>query len=277
MFAVIKTGGKQYRVSADDLIEVEKLAGESGTMIEFPHVLMVGGEGDPSIGAPYVDGALVTAEIVEQGRGPKVYSFKKRRRQNSKRIRGHRQLLTTLRISEILTGGAKPKKAAARKPAKAEKPAAETKGAEAGKADKTPAKAEKPAAHAKDTKTRDAKAETAEKAPAKSESAAKKDAKASSKQTKATPAKGKQADIVDDLSLIGGVGPALKKKLEGVGITSLRQLAEMSAGDMAKLDEELKLGGRTERDEWGEQARELLAGKPPRAKTDRAAAKKADK
>ncbi len=104
MFAVIKTGGKQYRVAANDLIKVEKVAGEAGDIVEFAEVLMVGS----TIGAPTVAGALVTAEVVEQGRGRKVIAFKKRRRQNSKRTRGHRQELTTIRISEILTDGAKP-------------------------------------------------------------------------------------------------------------------------------------------------------------------------
>lgn len=116
MFAVIKTGGKQYSVSADDLLKVGKLAGEAGDTVEFGEVLMVGEGADATIGTPFVDGAMVTAEVVEQGRARKVIAFKKRRRQNSKRTRGHRQHETTIRISEILTGGAKPsKKAAAKK------------------------------------------------------------------------------------------------------------------------------------------------------------------
>ena len=120
MFAVIKTGGKQYRVAANDLLKVEKVSGEAGDMVEFVEVLMVGEGASAAIGAPVVEGALVTAEVVEQGRARKVIAFKKRRRQNSKRTRGHRQELTTIRISEILTGGAKPsKKAAAPKKAEA--------------------------------------------------------------------------------------------------------------------------------------------------------------
>ena len=111
MFAVIKTGGKQYRVSANDVLQVEKVAGEAGDKVQFNEVLMV----DETIGAPLVEGASVAAEVVEQGRARKVIAFKKRRRQNSKRKRGHRQHLTTVRITEILTGGAKPKKAAAKK------------------------------------------------------------------------------------------------------------------------------------------------------------------
>jgi large subunit ribosomal protein L21 len=112
MFAVIKTGGKQYRVAANDVLKIEKVAGEAGAVVSFAEVLAVG-EGDRvEIGAPYVTGATVTAEVVEQGRGEKVIAFKKRRRQNSRRKRGHRQELTTVRIHEILTGGAQPAKAA---------------------------------------------------------------------------------------------------------------------------------------------------------------------
>lgn len=121
MFAVIKTGGKQYRVAADDLLKIEKIDAEAGDIVEFGEVLMVGEGSDASVGAPFVDGALVTAEVIEQGRARKVIAFKKRRRQNSKRSRGHRQHLTTVRISEILTGGAKPSKKAAAKPAPAKK------------------------------------------------------------------------------------------------------------------------------------------------------------
>lgn len=135
MFAVIKTGGKQYRVAAEDILKIEKIDGETGDIIEFSEVLMVGEGADATVGAPLVDGALVTAEVVEQGRARKVIAFKKRRRQNSKRTRGHRQHLTTVRISEILTGGAKPsKKAAAKKPAPAKEEAPK---AEAPKAAKT--------------------------------------------------------------------------------------------------------------------------------------------
>ncbi|MDF1778115.1 MAG: 50S ribosomal protein L21 [Rhizobiaceae bacterium] len=113
MFAVIKTGGKQYTVAADDLLKVEKLAGDTGDMIEFTQILMVGEGADAAIGKPFVEGALVTAEVMDQGRARKVIAFKKRRRQNSKRTRGHRQHETTIRIAEILTGGAKPSKKAA--------------------------------------------------------------------------------------------------------------------------------------------------------------------
>ncbi|MFC3228314.1 50S ribosomal protein L21 [Marinibaculum pumilum] len=105
MFAVIKTGGKQYRVAPDDVIEVERLAGESGNEITFTDVLAVGSdEGSLTLGKPLVDGASVRAELVDQTRGPKLIVFKKRRRQNSRRKNGHRQDLTKVRITGISAG-----------------------------------------------------------------------------------------------------------------------------------------------------------------------------
>jgi large subunit ribosomal protein L21 len=102
MYAVIKTGGKQYRVAADDTLVIEKIAGDAGATVEFGDVLMVGGSGDVKVGAPFISGAKVTAEVVEQGRGDKVIAFKKRRRKNSRRKRGHRQELTTVKIKSIV-------------------------------------------------------------------------------------------------------------------------------------------------------------------------------
>ncbi|WP_375641418.1 MULTISPECIES: 50S ribosomal protein L21 [unclassified Bartonella] len=119
MFAVIKTGGKQYRIVANQVVKVEKVSGNAGDVVEFNDILMVGQEGNAVIGTPIVADALVTAEIIEQARGRKVIAFKKRRRQNSKRTRGHRQEFTRLRVLEILMGGSKPKKVAA-KPIKEE-------------------------------------------------------------------------------------------------------------------------------------------------------------
>jgi large subunit ribosomal protein L21 len=111
MFAVFKTGGKQYSVSADDLLKVDKIKGELGEIVEFGEVLVVGG--DPvTLGTPTIAGATVAAEVIEQGRGPKIIAFKKRRRKNSRRKRGHRQEFTLLRITEILTDGHKPNKTA---------------------------------------------------------------------------------------------------------------------------------------------------------------------
>ena len=103
MYAVIKTGGKQYRVAADDMLAVEKIAGEAGAEVEFTEVLMLGGEeAQAKVGTPAVAGAKVVAEVVEQGRAAKVIAFKKRRRKNSRRKRGHRQHQTIVRIKEIV-------------------------------------------------------------------------------------------------------------------------------------------------------------------------------
>ncbi len=108
MYAVVKTGGKQYRVAKDDLIRVEKLEGEDGDQVVLDEVLLVGEGTDVTVGAPLVDGASVAAEIREQMRDKKIVVFKKRRRQNYRRKKGHRQYLTVLKITDILTGGAKP-------------------------------------------------------------------------------------------------------------------------------------------------------------------------
>lgn len=102
MYAVIKTGGKQYRVATNDVLTIEKLDGDAGAEVEFTEVLMIGGDGSPKIGTPTVSGAKVTAELVEQTRGPKLIAFKKRRRKNSRRKKGHRQDLTMVRITNII-------------------------------------------------------------------------------------------------------------------------------------------------------------------------------
>ena len=109
MFAVIRTGGKQYRVAKDDTIVVEKLAGDPGTMVELSEVLMIGGGKSASIGSPLVDKAAVFAEVVEQSRADKIIVFKKHRRKNYRRTRGHRQEQTVLRILDVSPTGAKPK------------------------------------------------------------------------------------------------------------------------------------------------------------------------
>jgi len=107
MFAVIKTGGRQYRVVPDDVLEIGKIAGDVGTIVQLGEVLLVGGE-QPVLGMPTVAGAFVAAEVLQHKRGPKVISFKKRRRKNSKRKRGYRDEITVLRITEILTNDNKP-------------------------------------------------------------------------------------------------------------------------------------------------------------------------
>ena len=120
MFAVLKTGGKQYKVAANDVLTVEKLAAEAGDTVEFAEILMLGGD-ELKVGAPFVAGAVVKAEVLEQYRGEKVVAFVKRRRKHSsQRKRGHRQYLTRVRIIDIIAGGKKAAKAKAEVPAAAE-------------------------------------------------------------------------------------------------------------------------------------------------------------
>ncbi len=220
MFAVIKTGGKQYRVAADDILKIERVSGEAGDIVEFAEVLAVGA----TIGAPLVAGATVAAEIVEQGRGAKVYSFKKRRRQNSRRIRGHRQLLSTVRITEILTGGAKPSKKAAAKPV-------------AKKTDAPAAKSE------------------AKPAP-KKEASAKSAPEAAAPLFKAPKGKG------DDLTAIKGIGPVARDQMNEQGITTFAQIAAFSAKDIARIDEAMPFSA-DQISDWRDQAKALVkeAGK----------------
>ncbi len=199
MFAVVRTGGKQYRVAAGDKIVVEKLAGAAGDKVMLDDVLFAS-EGEAK-------GLAVSAEIIAQAKAEKVIVFKKRRRHNYRRRNGHRQRHTILRITAV---------GASKAPAPAKKEAAP--------------KAEKTAA-----------------APA---------------ATSATDA--------SNLSLISGVGPAIEKKLRAAGIESWNDIAAWDDAAIAKWDEELKLGGRASKEEWVEQAKELLAGKAPRAKVDQA-------
>jgi large subunit ribosomal protein L21 len=208
MFAIVRTGGKQYRVAAGDKIAVEKLPGEAGDKVSFDDILLAG-EGDKPAD---LKGLSVSAEIIAQERGEKVIVFKKRRRHNYRRKQGHRQSLTLLRILSV--GDSKAPVAAKKEAApKAEKAAA----------------APKAAAKAADT-----------------------------------------AIDASNLSLISGVGPAIEKKLRAAGIESWNDIAAWDDAAIAKWDEELKLGGRAVKEEWVDQAKELLAGKEPRAKADQA-------
>jgi large subunit ribosomal protein L21 len=146
MFAVIKTGGKQYRVAAQDTLKIDRLKGEPGQIVQFGEVLVVGGD-SVTLGTPTIAGASVAAEVLEQGRGPKIIAFKKRRRKNSRRKRGFRPEFTLVRITEILTDGQAPTMTASvrrenRKPAPVEA-AAE---GDAEEAAPKPKAAKKPAA-----------------------------------------------------------------------------------------------------------------------------------
>ncbi len=141
MFAVIKTGGKQYKVAEKDILVIEKLKGDAGDSIEFSDVLMVGTEGNMEIGAPLVSGATVHATVVRQTRGKKIVVFKKKRRKNYRRKAGHKQDLTLIEITDILTGGKKPAKAKAKAAPEAKKPAEKKAAPKAKKADDKPADA----------------------------------------------------------------------------------------------------------------------------------------
>ena len=144
MFAVIKTGGRQYRVVPDDVLEIGKIAGDVGTIVQLGEVLVVGGD-TPVLGTPTVAGATVAAEVLDHKRGPKVIAFKKRRRKNSRRKRGYRDEITVLRITEVLTDNAKPSIGPRPKREKVVAPAAEGDD-EAPKAAKKKAPAKKAAA-----------------------------------------------------------------------------------------------------------------------------------
>jgi len=156
MYAVIKTGGKQYKVAAGNLVAIEKRVGSAGDSISFDEVLLVGGDDSTTVGSPLVAGAAVAGEIVDQKRTGKILVFKKRRRQNSKRSRGHRQEQTLVRITEILTDGKKP---AAKKAKTAPEPKPEPK-AEAAPTTEEAAPAKPKRASAKSPPAEEKKAAT---------------------------------------------------------------------------------------------------------------------
>ena len=296
MFAVIKTGGKQYRVAADDVLRIERIEGSEGSRVEFGQVLMVGNGSDVSIGTPAVDGATVTAEVIEQGRGKKTISFKKRRRQNSRRKKGHRQLLTTVSILEILTNGAKPSrdasgKSAADRTAEAQAAYAASVGASASDdaaTDKGTSRAE--TAEVEDGATdeglvsgSDAPVEAAKPAKAKKakpvveseDDAAADHAEEQAADTAATAAPTKQdagvpdADTPDEplfsapeggekdkLTKIKGIGPVAERQLNEQGLTTFAQLAELTDEDVERIDAYMPFSAAQIRT-WQEQAKTL--------------------
>ena len=232
MFAVLKTGGKQYKVQSGDTLRVEKLAANAGDKVQFNEVLMIGGD-SPVVGSPVVDGAGVQAEVIEQIKGPKTINFVKRRRKHSsKRTKGHRQQLTLVRVTDILASGAD----------KSGVMAAEN-GAGFGVAAVV-------AAAAAPKKAKKAEAPKAE-APAE---APKKEAK------KSAPKKAAAAAGADDLKELSGVGPALEKKLHENGVTTFAQIAAWTPEDVAAMDEKLSFKGRIEREGWIAQAQEKTKG-----------------
>jgi large subunit ribosomal protein L21 len=199
MYAVVRTGGKQYRVAGGDLVKVDKLEAAQGASVTLSDVLLVGTGAEVKPGK----GVAVTAEVVAQFKDDKVTVFKKKRRHNYRRKAGHRQQLTLLRITAI--------------------------------------------------------------GDHKAEAAPKKAAAAAS----ATEATGRDPS---NLSLISGVGPTIEKKLRAAGINTWNDIAAWSEDDVVRWNDELKLGHRATREQWVEQAKELLEGKPPRAKIDKAEA-----
>lgn len=221
MFAVLKTGGKQYKVQSGDTLRVEKLAADAGETIQFNDILMLGGD-SPVVGEPMVAGAAVQAEVIDQIKGEKVIHFVKRRRKHSsQRTKGHRQKLTLVRITDILASGADASGV------KAAIGAGSVSGAAiAAAAPATTAKA---------------------KAPAKAK------AKAEAPATEAPAG-------ADDLKKLSGVGPALEKKLHAGGVTTFAQIAAWGADDIAEFDEKLSFKGRIEREGWVAQAQELAQG-----------------
>ncbi len=195
MYAVIKTGGKQYRVAVGDKLKVESIQADEGDQVTLDNVLMIADGESLEVGTPTLD-KTVEAKVLSNGRGKKLRIVKFRRRQNSRTRTGHRQNFTELEITAI--GG----KGAAKK-----------------------AKAKK------------------------AEPAAPKAAKAEPKA---------KASGADDLTRISGVGPVIVGKLEAMGITTFQQIADFTAEDITRVDEELNFKGRIERDDWVAQAKQFL-------------------
>ena len=221
MFAVLKTGGKQYKVQAGDTLRVEKLAAAAGETVQFNEILMLGGD-NVVVGAPLVKDAGVQAEVVDQIKGEKTINFVKRRRKHSsKRTKGHRQKLTLVKVTDILASGA----------------------------DKSGVKA---AIGAGSVSAAAVEAVAPKKAAPK-----KAEKKAEAPKAKAAP----KADAgADDLKKLSGVGPALEKKLHEAGVTTFAQIAAWTEEDVAAMDEKLSFKGRIEREGWIAQAKELSEG-----------------
>ena len=242
MFAVIKTGGKQYKVAKDQIFTVEKLAADAGEKIQFNEVLMLGGD-KVTVGAPLIADTGVQAEVLDQTRGEKtIHYVKRRRKHSSQRKKGHRQSLTLIKITDILAKGADKSGVKA-----AVGGAGVSVAAVAAATAKPKAKAAAKPAAATTTK---AKAKPAAKVAASDDKAT---GSAPSNLLKA--AKGD----ADDLKKISGVGPALEKKVNDIGVFHFWQIAEWTADDIAYMDDKLSFKGRIERDEWIKQAKEFAA------------------
>ncbi|MDD7971314.1 50S ribosomal protein L21 [Roseinatronobacter alkalisoli] len=234
MFAVLKTGGKQYRVQAGDVLRVERIAAQAGDKVQFNEILMLGGDA-PVIGAPVVDGAAVQAEVIDQIKADKVIHYVKRRRKHSsQRTKGHRQKLTLVRVTDILASGADASGVMA----------AIGTGSVSGFAIEAaaPAKAAKPA------KAKPAKA-------------AKADAPAVEGTKPANLLSEARDGQPDDLKKISGVGPKLEGLLHQNGVFHFDQIAAWNTAEIAYMDDQLSFKGRIERDGWIDQAKQFAAEK----------------
>ncbi|MEM9318147.1 MAG: 50S ribosomal protein L21 [Pseudomonadota bacterium] len=255
MFAVMKTGGKQYKVQAGDVLRVEKLAAEAGETVQFNDILMLGGD-KVTLGAPLVADAAVQAEVIDQIKGEKLIHFVKRRRKHSsQRKKGHRQQLTLLRVTDILGSGAEKSGVKAAIGAGSVSAAAMVAAAGAAAAEI----AEKPKAKKKAAPKAEAPAAKADPAPAR----------------KAAPAPAVEADEsgsrpdnlldaprdggADDLKKISGVGPKLEKLLHENGVYHFDQIMAWGPAEIAYMDDKLSFKGRIERDNWIEQAKTFAA------------------
>ena len=247
MFAVVKTGGKQYKVQTGDILRVERLAANAGDKVQFNQILMLGGD-KTVVGSPLVAGAAVQADVIDQIKGEKTIKFVKRRRKHSsKRTRGHRQYLTLVRVTDILATGADKSKV--------------QEAVGSGSVEFKFVESVKPKKSA-DLKT---KAEKSPKKPVKKEAKPAKEVKPEkeAKAKKSTPAKDKKVTtttVSDDLKQLSGVGPALEKKLHAAGVKSFEQIAAWSAKDVEAINEKISLKGRVEKEGWIDQAKEKLKG-----------------
>jgi len=246
MFAVVKTGGKQYKVKTGDILRVERLAANAGDKVQFNQILMLGGD-KTVVGSPLVAGAAVQADVIDQIKGEKTIKFVKRRRKHSsKRTRGHRQYLTLVRVTDILATGADKSKV--------------QEAVGSGSVEFKFVESVKPEKSA-DLKT---KAEKSPKKPVKKEAKPAKEAKPEkeAKAKKSAPAKEKKVTttVSDDLKQLSGVGPALEKKLHAAGVKSFEQIAAWSAKDVEAINEKISSKGRVEKEGWIDQAKEKLKG-----------------
>ena len=233
MFAVLKTGGKQYKVQAGDVLRVEKLAAAAGDTVQFNDILMVGS----TLGTPLVAGAAVQAEVIDQIKDDKVITYVKRRRKHSsQRTRGHRQQLTLLRVTDVLENGGD-------KTGVKEAIGARTGGA----------------AYAAEAKPAAKKA--APKAEKKAEAAAADEAPKAVGSKPANLLDAARDGGADDLKLISGVGPKLEQLLNENGVFHFDQIAAWKKKEIEYMDDQLSFSGRIERDDWIKQAKELAKGK----------------